>query len=335
MLEKPDIQDQTLIAALWEAFGLAAAHIAFLPLGVDTNAAVYRVVADDETPYFLKLRGGVFDEMSVALPKYLADQGVAQIISPLPAKTGQLWSSLGAFKLILYPFVEGRDGYGISFSDRHWREFGAALRRIHSADLPAALLSRIQQETYTPRWRERVISFLELTDGAVFDDPVAAEVAALLRDKREQVRDLVGRATRLAQALQAQPPDQVVCHSDVHAGNILVDAGDHLYIVDWDNPIRAPKERDLMFAGGGQGFRGHTPQEEEALFYQGYGQTRVDPIALSYYRYERIVQDIAAFCEQLLLSDEGSEDREQSFRYLRSNFLPDGAIAIAYMSDTA
>ena len=88
-----------------------------------------------------------------------------------------------------------------------------------------------------------------------------------------------------------------------------------------------------MFIGGAQEFTGHTAQEEEALFYEGYGQTQIDPIALAYYRYERIVQDLAVFCEQILSTDKGGKDREQSFQYLTSNFLPDGTIEIAYRSD--
>ncbi len=124
-----------------------------------------------------------------------------------------------------------------------------------------------------------------------------------------------------------------MCHSDLHAGNILIDRNDAFYIGDWDSPILAPKERDLMFIGGGQGFTGHTLQEEEILFYEGYGQTQIDPVALAYYRYERIIQDIAVYCEQLFLTNEGGDDRAQSLRYLISNFLPNNAIAIAYASD--
>ncbi len=333
MLEKPDLHDEQMIACLQDEYGLPVVQVAFLPLGADLNTAVYRVVTDDQTPYFVKLRRGVFDEIAVALPKFLSDQGIGQIIAPLATQTGQLWASLGAFKLILYPFVEGHDGYEVDLSDCHWGEFGAALNRIHTAVAPPALIRRIPRETYSPQWREVVKTFLKRVEAEALDDPVAVKLAAFLTARRHEILDLVGRAERLARALQARSPEFVVCHSDIHAGNILIDAHGAFYIVDWDNPILAPKERDLMFIGGGQGFTGHTAQEEETLFYGGYGQTQINRIALAYYRYERIIEDIAVYCEQLFLTNEGGEDREQSLRYLASNFLPNSTIEIAYKSD--
>jgi hypothetical protein len=69
-----------------------------------------------------------------------------------------------------------------------------------------------------------------------------------------------------------------------------------------------------------QGFVGYNAQEEEPLFYGGYGPAAINPRALAYYCYERIIEDIALFCEQLLLSNEGGQDRAQSLRYLVSNF---------------
>jgi spectinomycin phosphotransferase len=333
MLEKPDLQEEKIVACLQDEYEVHVIQVAFLPLGADQNTAVYRAIADGEIPYFVKLRRGVFNEIAVALPKFLSDQGIRQIIPPLMTKTGQLWTSLDDFKLILYPFVEGHHGYEIELSDRHWSDFGRTLKSLHTAIVPPALMRRIQRETYSPRWRKIVKTFLERVEGDAFDDPVAIKLAAFLKAKRDGILDLLGRAERLAQALQARSPEFVLCHSDVHAGNILIDADDALYIVDWDDPILAPKERDLMFIGGGQGFIGHTAQEEESLFYRGYGQTQIDPIALAYYRYERIIQDIAVYCEQLFLTNEGGEDREQSLRYLASNFLPNNTIEIAYKSD--
>ncbi len=243
--------------------------------------------------------------------------------------TGRLWAEIDAFKMILYPFVEGRNGYEVEMSANNWRVFGAALRRIHDADLPPALLERVRCETFSGQWRENVKRSLVSVEDGVWVDPVAAKLAEFLGSRRADVLILVERAERLARLLQAQIPPTILCHSDIHAGNLLLDANGALYIVDWDDPILAPKERDLMFIGGAQGFRGCSAQEEETLFYRGYGQTEIDPCALAYYRYERIIQDIAVYCEQLLLSDEGGSDREQSLHYLMSNFQPNGTIEMA------
>jgi spectinomycin phosphotransferase len=333
MLEKPDLQDERVVACLQDEYELRVAHVVFLPLGADLNTAVYRVVTDDQTPYFLKLRRAVFDEISAALPKFLSDHGIVQVVAPLTTRTGQLWASLDAFKVLLYPFVEGHNGYEVALSDQHWSEFGRALKSIHTVDLPPTLSRHIQRETYSPQWRETVKTFLERIEDEAFDEPVAVKLAAFLGIRRDQILDLVGRAARLAQSLQARSPQFVLCHSDIHAGNILIDANDAVYLVDWDNPILAAKERDLMFIGGGQMGSWHTPQEEETLFYRGYGHTQIEPIALAYYRYERIIQDIAIFCEQILLTNEGGEDRAQSLQYLTSSFLPNHVLEIAYRSD--
>ena len=124
-----------------------------------------------------------------------------------------------------------------------------------------------------------------------------------------------------------------MCHADIHAGNVLIDTNGALYLVDWDDAILAPKERDLMSIGAGLMGAGHTPQEEETLFYSTYGQTQIDSIALAYYRYERIIQDLAVECKEILLTSEGGQNREQELRYLLSNFLPGNTIDIAYRSD--
>ncbi len=333
MLEKPNLQDEKIIACLHDEYGLNGVQVAFLPLGADRNTAVYRAVTDHATPYFVKLRRGVFDETTVVVLKLLHNQGVRQIIAPLATRSRQLWTSLGSFNLTLYPFIEGRHGFEVDLSDRHWVDFGRALKGIHTAMVPPAVADRIQQEIYSTQWREIVKRFQVCVEDTTFGDPVAAELAAFLKVRQPEISDLVRRAERLGSVLQTRSLQFVLCHSDIHAGNILIDANDALYMVDWDNPILAPKERDLMFIGGGLGGGGHTAQEEETLFYQGYGQTQIDPIALAYYRYERIIQDIAAYCEQILLTDEGGEDREEGLQQLISQFLPNDVVEIAYKSE--
>jgi spectinomycin phosphotransferase len=333
MLAKPDLDDEKIIACLRDAFELHVVQIEFLPLGADRRTAVYRVVARDRMRYFLKLRSGAFDETSVTLPKFLNDQGIGQILAPLPTKDGQLWAKMDEYALILCPFVQGDNAYSVDLTDRHWIELGSALKRIHTANVPREIAERIPLESFSSRGREVVMQFLEAGEDDFSEDPVSVRLVAFLEDKRAEIVDLVARADRLARALAARPQELVVCHSDLHAGNILIAETGEFYMVDWDDPIRAAKERDLMFVGGGQFGSVRTPQQEEDLFYRGYGQTEIDPLAMAYYRYERIVQDIAAFSEQICHSHRAGQDREQGLGYLMSNFLPNNTIDIAYRAD--
>jgi spectinomycin phosphotransferase len=333
MLEPPLIAENKIIACMQQAYGLAVRQLTFLPLGADVNAAVYRLDALDGNSYFVKLKRGDFDETGVILPRFLHDQGISQVIAPLLDCRGQLWCHLQDFRVILYPYVEGRNGFETILSANQWSDFGTALKRIHTLQLPEALKRTIVSESYTPQYRDMVEAYLARAKVEVFADSVAIKVADLLQAEEPVILELIQRAEILAHQLQGRPNDLVLCHADAHAGNILVADSGALYIVDWDNPILALKERDLMFIGGAQGFRDVTAQEEEALFYRGYGTTQINPFALAYYRYERIIQDIAAYCEQLLDTTAGGDDREQSYRYLASNFLPGNTIEAATDSD--
>jgi spectinomycin phosphotransferase len=81
-----------------------------------------------------------------------------------------------------------------------------------------------------------------------------------------------------------------------------------------------------MFPGGAQGFSGHTPEQEEELFMQGYGSVLVDNKALAYYRCERVIIDLALFGKVICNLEESRGNREQAFIYLESNFIPGGTI---------
>ncbi len=133
---------------------------------------------------------------------------------------------------MVYPFVAGRNGYEVGLSAQHWHTFGQAIQRLHTIPVPPAITQQIPHETYSPHGHERVRHFLsQLEDDDFFDD-VAAQLVTFLRAKQAQTLDLVERAEQCAQMLQQRGADFVVCHSDLHAGNLLIDGNDHLFIVD-------------------------------------------------------------------------------------------------------
>ena len=332
MLEPPDFETVDLAAELAHSFGLAAAEIVFLPLGADPNTAVYRVIDSARRAYFLKLRG-TFDPVSVALPDVLRAHAGARVIAPLRTRAGALACDFDRFTLILYPYVDGRDAWETGLTEAQWHVLGCALKGLHTLTPPPDLAARIRRETYAPLWRDSTRAFLGRVEHETWAERVAAQAAALLRGQRDVILDLVDRAGRLATTLREQPREAVLCHSDIHAGNVLLDAEGVLHVVDWDDPILAPKERDLMFISGGLFGGWRAPAEEEALFFAGYGDRQVDAVALAYYRYERIIVDIAVYCANLLDTEAGGDDRAQSLHYLASNFEPGQTIDLAYRAD--
>lgn len=331
MLEKPNLSDAFIVSLLQTEYNIHVTELTFLPLGADPGTAVYRVVTEEGTVYFLKLRKG-FDEITVLVPLFLKSQGVDEIIVPFETRSTRGWADLGEYKMILYPFVTGKDGFERELTDVHRKALGAALRKIHAAQVPPELKRLIPTETFSPRWREALTYFQTWIEDKTFDDPTAAKLAEFMQSRRDEINYLIGRTGQLASELQSNSPKFVLCHTDIHGGNILISSQDVLYIVDWDNPILAPKERDLMFIGGGIDNIWENRREEE-IFYDGYGRTEINLTALAYYRYERIIEDLAVIAEQLLLSEEGGADRERSYGWFTSNFEPGSTLEIAKRTD--
>jgi spectinomycin phosphotransferase len=55
---------------------------------------------------------------------------------------------------------------------------------------------------------------------------------------------------------------------------------------------------------------------------------------MAYYRYERVIEDLAAYGEQLLLTDEGGADREEAYERFTGNFEPGSTMEIADKTDS-
>src|SRR5262249_15494286 len=104
--------------------------------------------------------------------------------------------------------------------------------------------------------------------------------------------------------------------------------------VDWDNPLLAPRERDLMYIGGGIVGTWTTPREQ-ALFYAGYGPVEVNATALAYYRFNHVVVDMALFGADLLLGREGGADRARWLRLCRKAFEPGDVVERAVVVENS
>jgi spectinomycin phosphotransferase len=208
---------------------------------------------------------------------------------------------------------------------------GRALRQVHEIEVPPSLQASLRREDFSPKGCNVVRSLYTQTILSSLSDETSFNLWNFLQKDKSTIQRLVDRTEQLSQKVRNQPLNFVLCHADIHAGNILIDDTNAFYIVDWDDPMLAPKERDLMFIGAGVGNVWNKPYEEK-LFYQGYEQTKIDWSLLAYYRYERIVQDIAEYVQELLLKSTG-ENRSKMYNQFMDMFETNGVIDIAIQTD--
>jgi spectinomycin phosphotransferase len=331
MLEKPPLKDEQIKDHINKFHGFSISRIEFLPLGADANTAAYRVEKEAGGSYFLKLRKNSFNPASVLIPQSLHNEGIHQVLPALKTKIGEFWTRLESFYCVIFPYIEGSSGFETALTPVQWIAFGQALHMMHALLLPPELGALLPVETFSPYWREMVMGYQKQVEEYLYMDPISKKMSAVMRQEHDEIRLITERAEQLGKMLEGKSLPPVLCHADIHAGNLLLSSGDKWYIVDWDNLIIAPKERDLMFIGGGVGGIWNT-KEEERLFYLGYCEAEVNLTALAYYRYERIVQDIAAYCEEILETEGDNPDREQGLRYFVSLFYPNEVVEIAHQT---
>ena len=332
MLEKHALSDQILIQCLNTNYGIAVATLTFLPIGADTNASIYQAQTFDQTSYFIKLKLGHHHDIGVEIVELLQRAGIPQIIPPIKTIHGKLTQPIDDFTLIVYPFVEGQDGFSRSLTDDQWIKLGKALKLVHEVEVPSSIQNSIRREAYSPKWRDAIRSIYPYIEGDPIADEIGLNLQKFMKQTMPDIRRLVDHAEQLGKKLQNHSPTFVLCHSDIHGGNVLIHKNSDIYIVDWDEPIMAPKERDLMFIGGGVGNVWNKPLEEK-LFYKGYGKTEMNSTSLAYYRHERIVEDIAIYSQELLLTTAGGKNRIEMYRQFIAMFEPQGVVDIAFKTD--
>lgn len=321
-----------LIDCLNTNYGIVATTLIFLPLGADINASVYKAETCEGQSFFVKLKRGHHSDISVALLAWLRDSGIQQIIPPIKTIDGKLTQYINDFTLTLYPFVDGQNGFCCHLMDDQWVVLGKVLKQVHELDVPPSIKDQIMKETYPSKWREAIRSLDAHIDEDLGNDETTLKMQRFMKEHKAITDRLVNRSEALSQIVQKQNPKFVLCHSDIHGGNVLIDGSGAIYIVDWDEPIMAPKEHDLMFIGGGVANVWNDPHEEE-FFYKGYGRANINTVILAYYRHERIVKDIVEYSRALLLSSAGGEYRLEMYKQFIDMFEPNGVVDIAFKTD--
>jgi Ser/Thr protein kinase RdoA (MazF antagonist) len=231
VLTEPRIDRAVLLRAVRDLYGVPVEELRFIPVG--WASAAYEV----RTPggsYFLKLWSRDHDarEAIARLPlvQQLHQVGFrARVPYPLVSKTDGVSASIPGGTIALFPFLPGRTPENWPrWPDAVLDEIGRTLADLHAAT--PMLTVPLPRERFSLAVGDELR--FHLSDRAV-------------RPQRAAVMDQLDRLESLQTAVRREPPEYVVCHTDLLGDNLLVDDHGRLSALDWDEATLAPPERDL------------------------------------------------------------------------------------------
>ncbi len=299
MRKPPSIAEEQLRACFQNQYDLIPVTLEFLPLGLDYHAGVYRVVSEQGTAYLLKVTSRPLYEPRCLVPRYLNDQGITSVVAPVPTRSGALWTLLEEWTVIVYPFIDGETSW-TGMTNEQWKEVGTIFQQIHQVRLSPEGFESLRKETFDPTEYARWVRAFETQHlhsrhgGSVSERALRAD----WRAHQSTIHTAVTSLEKLAEVLQSRTFPYVICHADLHPANLLRDHAGHVCVIDWDEVMLAPKERDFIFV--------REPQAD--AFWEGYGQAEIDWMVLTYYCWERVVQDVIACAQDVFSMDDLGEE---------------------------
>jgi spectinomycin phosphotransferase len=314
------------VSRVRDRYGVDVQEATFLPVGNDSRAWSFRLDGVGGR-WFLKVLAHV-DVGAIELPRFLCAQGVGNVAPAITTRHGDAFDQNDRFAFVLFPFIDGSTGAEEGLTSEQREELGRFLRRLHGTSPDGALAPLLRREAFVVR-DEAYIEAASASLGAEPHDEIAAALSDAWRDHIDEIMYALRRARALATYGRRASPPLVLCHADFHAWNVLIDPSGDMYVVDWDEALLAPRERDLMFVSGD--IADIDPSGER--FFRGYGDVEIDRALIAYYRFDWVLQEVADYHRRVFDPGLGEQTRAEAVTYFVDLFGPDDVVAAARRAD--
>ncbi len=215
--------------------------------------------------------------------------------------------------LILFPYIAGNN---LPFDTSRWPD---QVRNQLACDL--ATLHQSASLLHSPLPAHPAFDIAPI---ARMEDALNAleQVGLGRRASHQQLRDLVlpHRAAieaamthlrDLYNIVTGKPTPLVLCHTDIHGLNLILDDAVNVHMLDWENVVLAPAEHDL------QAFVGTHFVEFLRAYWQAGGVQDIDIDQFAFYNYHRYLDDLQGFTLRILYENDDPLQDEQDLEFAR------------------
>lgn len=315
MKTKFHIDDALLIETLEREYEIDVEDFYFLPKG--DSAYGYIIKSSHGNKFFMKLYDSstssgkdrikdldtylplIYEMKKRELFKYLT--------FPYKNRWGNFSTDLGFAVVILFNYIEGRTlENDYPFTVEIEKKIAHTLARLHGAT-PFLDIKASRTEGFETTYLDSLKVYL-----SYLNDPgeKSNQYIDMLRDYILPRREIIYEFAQRLQQYQRQSKkllvdgmtDMVVSHGDVWGGNIIIDNGGNLNLIDWESTMIAPAERDIKNYIG-EHFDSFLEEYERALGRKVNLYTHI----LGYYVYNSHLSNLTNWIKRILFENKSEE----------------------------
>lgn len=207
---------------------------------------------------------------------------------PCAGRDGSLLYDAGDFVSAVFVYVHGETPRSNPLTLAQQCDMVTTVGMIHRMSASVSLPTPARIETFVPRWD--TAWYAMLTNEW---QRLPAALQTMLWHKRDVLITLHQRLRHVGAYLQIHPLPRVLCHSDIHGWNVIVQ-GDRTCLIDFEGLVYAPAEQDLFCWYGDAVW----PQVY-ATYQTVVGGHTLNAQAMYFYRVKRYLEDIYEWVAEL------------------------------------
>ena len=307
-----------LLQNLSTAYGLSLQSITFFPEGEDSYG--YIVSSENGEKYFVKASTSVPNSCLQVASRLRNQCDISSIVAPLETQNRKLSVPWQNFRVSLFPFIEGTSRWdlwkvGKDFTDAELSQTAALLATIHGyTDTVAS--NNLRVAAYDLPLRQELHRVLEAPRKISPQNGYQKQLLDAIAQHRSNIFQTLERYDSLGRSASALQTPFVITHGDPTPGNLIIDAGNRLHIIDWDGVCLGPPEKDLVSFTG----------ERFEVVLERYLAERQHDVFLhadifGFYIYEWTLNEIRDYGTKILFKNNDAQQNEYDWESLQ-DYLP-------------
>lgn len=240
---------------------------------------------------------------SLPILEEMHKQGIQRINYPLRTMLkNSLYIKRNNTLIVLFNYINAQQSYNYDKT-----ELGKLIARVHK--ITSKIRLSIPMEEFSFKRRLAFEKHFENIIKGSFNDTILNSLKKCLLKYEKEIRHDLTNFSKTAIICKKIKVNMVITHGDA-PGNTLVKSPADIYLVDWDDILLAPAERDIWFLIDDSSFM--------SGYREVYSKYKVNEDLRRYFIYKRYFEDLTEYFEEIT-GGHSEEHRKKNLQGLRDD----------------